>query len=540
MKLSDLSSSQLYIIQGNYSTDTVSDLPKIVSWINWKDKTLLKDQVIIGKTFQNLVSNLELHKIIDPSVVYTLDNISKTVTLTQTYMQELPEALKSFRKFDGFYDFLHLYSERAKLEQELSWAYYLEAQSKTNVGMKRIQRLDDEIIELRKRKRITEPQYEFLEKNENQYKESHKSLNNEIKRVNKTYISKTTQINKLKRQIDVEKPKSDLYLEKIEELTAKLPATKLSDDKDYMRISTKLKTANDAINLYNQEIFLISEDVNYDKNHLKDLKNKLRELKQTHSKTGSNFTEIQNSYMEIVTRLKNTEAEKEELIKSQTKTNTAKDMGVPPSNIRFSSIIEEELKSNTIQISQYINVSETNTNEYIAQLLHSLTLTKSTLSHLTFKIDLLSENSLRQFQIFLESIQTSLNSVLHQIGLKISFGKLPLIEKMGNSIPQYGVQFELRKNQKSINFENLPAEEKLYVMCSFEYVLNSLSGIQTHVFADIDFKIKRTKSLFEKTIRLIKKGILQKNTQDKIVILISKPILEETIQKDMVITTLNS
>ena len=173
-------------------------------------------------------------------------------------------------------------------------------------------------------------------------------------------------------------------------------------------------------------------------------------------------------------------------------------MGVPPTNIRFSSIIKEELKSNEIQLSKYISISETTPEAYISQFISSRGLNKKKRDILTTSADELSETSLRHFQNAIESIENSLNSVLKHIGIKISFNKLPLIEQSENSIPLYGIQFQLLKNKKSIKFEKLPPEEKFYIMCSFEYSLNKNAGIQTHVFVDSDFKIKTDKKFNRK------------------------------------------
>ena len=73
-----------------------------------------------------------------------------------------PHALDSFREVEEFFEFIKLYNEQTKLNQELQWAHYLESQSKSNVGIKRIQRLDNEIAALKKKKQLIEPQYEFL------------------------------------------------------------------------------------------------------------------------------------------------------------------------------------------------------------------------------------------------------------------------------------------------------------------------------------------------------------------------------------------
>jgi hypothetical protein len=64
-----------------------------------------------------------------------------------------------------------------------------------------------------------------------------------------------------------------------------------------------------------------------------------------------------------------------------------------------------------------------------------------------------------------------------------------------------------------------------------------LANIHLHVFVDTDYKIKRTKSLMEKTVLLINSNI---NLQDdNIVILLSKPILEDKVENNIVITTIN-
>jgi DNA repair exonuclease SbcCD ATPase subunit len=538
VKISSLPPAQLYIIQGNYSVDSIPDLPQRILWINWKDKKILQDQVISGKTLQNLLKSLKTHKIIDPSIANTLISISNTINQTKTLIRDLPVALDKFRSHESFYEFVNLHIERIRLEQELQWASFLEARSKTNVGMKRIQRLNEEINELEKKKRLVEPQYEFLKHSEEVYIDSLKFLNSEVKRINKTYISKTSQINKLKRKIDSEKPKSDLYEEKLEELALKIPASQISDNKDYIRISNKLNSAETAIKACNQEIFTISEDITEFKTQLKDLKKKLRELKQTHNNRDTNFIEIQTSFTEVTASINEKESEKENLVKNQTMDNPAQDMGDPPANIRFSSIIMEELRSNTIQISKYVTELETTPSEYIAQNIDSLELSKSILSNLTKKIDLFSEDSLVHFQNIMFTLENSLNLVFHSIGMQLTFRKLPLVQQSGELVPLFGIQFELRKNNKSIKFEKLPVEEKLYVMWSFEYALNEISGLNTHIFADTDYKIKRTKSLLEKTIRLMKNGFLSKKTKQKFVILLSKSILEDTTQKDVVITTI--
>ncbi|MHA1110551.1 MAG: hypothetical protein ACTSRE_05580 [Promethearchaeota archaeon] len=539
MKLSDLPSSQLYIIQGNAAADIV-DLPDSVHWFNWKDKNFLSNQLIVEKSMQKFVNIMEKQGIFDSSIVKSLNILAKTVELTQVYLNNLPDALKSFREVEEFIDFINLYNEQTKLKQELHWANYLESQSKTNVGLKRIQRLDSEIAALQKKKQIFEPQYEFLKESDTQIKQTLKSLNNEAKRVNKIYISKTSQINKLKRKIDVEKPKSDLYAEKLEELAVQISKSKLSDNEDYQRISKKSEKTKRAISQYEEEIAFISEDITQDKTHIKETKKKLRELKQNNAQTSSNFLEIQKSYMEITSQLKKSTEEKANLVKSQTKDNASTDLGVPPTNIRFSSIIEDELNSNTIQLSRYISKSETTPEAYISQYFKSRGLSKKKFNALVTHAENLPETSLRQFQTVLESIEDSLNSVLNHVGLKITFTKLPLIEQLENSLPQYGIQFQIHKNKKPIKFEKLPPEEKFYVMCSFEYTLNNIAGIRTHVFVDLDFKIKRTKSLIEKTIRLIKSGLMLKEPNQRIVIFLSKLILEETTQKDMIITTLTS
>jgi len=539
MKLSDLPSSQLYIIQGKAAADIV-DLPDSVHWFNWKDKKILSNQLIVEKSMQNFVDIMEKQGIFDSSIVKSLNIIAKTVKLTQVFLNDLPDALNSFREVEEFIDFINLYNEQTKLKQELHWANYLEAQSKTNVGLKRIQRLDSEIATLQKKKQIIEPQYEFLKENDAQIKQTLKSLNNEAKRVNKTYISKTSQINKLKRKIDVEKPKSDLYAEKLDELAVQISKSKLVDNEDYQRISKKFEKANTAISQYEEEITFISEDITQDKTHIKETKKKLRELKQNNAQTSSNFLEIQKSFLEITSQLNKSTEEKANIIKSQTRDNASIDLGIPPTNIRFSSIIEDELKSNTIQLSRYISKTETTPEAYISQYFKSWDLSKKKLNSLFTHAENLPETSLRQFQSALESIEDSINSILKHVGLIITFNKLPIIEQLENSPPQYGIQFQLHKNKKPFKFEKLRPEEKFYVMCSFEYTLNRYAGIRTHVFVDLDFKIKRTKSLIENTIRLIKSGFMLDDPNEKIVIFLSKPILEETTQKDMIITTLTS
>ena len=149
--------------------------------------------------------------------------------------------------YSDYFDYLRLYNERKDLLNELQWAQQLESRSKTTVGLKRIQRIREEIAELTKKKRIIEPQYSFQKNNEVEYKNTLKELQDENRRVNKIYITQTSQINKLKRQIDTQTPKSDMYEEKLEELMEKPSSA------DYKRISSKLNTVNTVIKKCKQE-----------------------------------------------------------------------------------------------------------------------------------------------------------------------------------------------------------------------------------------------------------------------------------------------
>ncbi|TFG20653.1 MAG: hypothetical protein EU530_02465 [Promethearchaeota archaeon] len=532
-------SAPLYIIQGSSEKD-ITDLPRSIEWIDWKDKNLLDSQLIIGKTMQNFVTNMENHGIFNASIVKSLNTIAETIAITEDYLKDLPIALNQFRELEEFFEFLNLFNEHTTLKQELQWAHYLESLSKSNVGIKRIQRLDNEITALEKKKQIIEPQFEFLKDTETSFKKTLNVLDNKIKLLNKTYISKTTLINKLKRQIDAEKPKSDLYTEKLEELASQIPESKLSDSEDYKRIFAKLESVNKSISQYKKDVAGISEDIIHDKTKIKNLKLKLKEIKQLYAQTSPKFIEIQKSYLEISSQLKKYRDERKNLIKSQTKENAPIGLGVSPPNVRFSSIIEAELKSNEIQLSKYISTSESTPEAYKSQFLKSWNLSKKKLDIVTSQAELLSEASLHQLQMIIESIQSSLNSAFKQIGLKILFNKLPLVEQSEKSIPQYGIQFHLLKSKKSIMFEKLLPEEKFFIMCSFEYVLNKSAGIKTHVFLDSDFKIKRTKNLIEKTSIFLKNGLLAKEPEHRIVVILSKPILEETTQKDIIITTLTS
>ncbi len=532
-------SAPLYIIQGSSAKD-ISDLPHSIQWIDWKDKNLLNNQLIIGKTMRNFVTTMENQGIFDSSIVKSLNTVAEMIAITEVYLKDLPIVLSKFREIEEFFEFLNLFNEQTTLKQELQWAHYLESQSKSNVGIKRIQRLDDEINALEKKKQIIEPQFEFLKDAETSFKQTLHVLENEIKLLNKTYISNTTQINKLKRQIDAEKPKSDLYTEKLEELASQIPESILSNNEDYKRIFAKLESVNNSISQYKEEVAGISEEIIHDKDKIKKLKIKLKELTQLNAQTRPKFIEIQKSFVEISSQLKKTRDERENLIKSQTKKDAPTALGVPPANVRFSSIIEAELKSNEIRLSKYISASESTPEAYKSQFLSSWNLSKKKRDIVTTPAELLSEAPLHQLQMILESIQISLNSVFKQIGLNISFNKLPLVEQSEKSIPQYGFQFQLIKSKKSITFEKLLPEEKFFIMCSFEYVLNKKAGIKTHIFVDSDFKIKRTKNLIEKTILFLKNGILTKEPEHRIVVILSKPILEETAQKDIIITTLTS
>ena len=59
-----------------------------------------------------------------------------------------------------------------------------------------------------------------------------------------------------------------------------------------------------------------------DKAQIKDLKKKLKKLKQQNAQTGPKFIEIQKSYLEINSQLKKSNEEKADLIKSQSTENS--------------------------------------------------------------------------------------------------------------------------------------------------------------------------------------------------------------------------
>ena len=92
MKLSDLPTSPLYIIQGD-SVENLTDLPHSIKWIDWKDKNLLTNQLIVGKTMRSLVKNLQDQRIFDSSIIKSLDTIEKTITLTQAFLNDLPTCI---------------------------------------------------------------------------------------------------------------------------------------------------------------------------------------------------------------------------------------------------------------------------------------------------------------------------------------------------------------------------------------------------------------------------------------------------------------
>jgi hypothetical protein len=538
LKIVDLPPSNLYILQGEDLENTLSDLPESVRWVNWKDKILYSEQKLIEKNFQGFLSKLETKKILNPSQVNNLRSMSNILALTERFSRELPNVINSYRIYEDFFSFLKLYSEQIELTQELKWARYFETQSKTSVSLKRLEKLNDEISQLEKRKRTIEPQYIFLKEQQDQYKKSLKSLNDKVKEINKLFITKTRQINKLKRQIDAEKPKNDLYTEKIAEITSTVNSLDLPKDENYIRISRKLQNVNEKIARYKQEILTISEISSQLKSELKDLKNKLRQLKENHSQASNTYTAIETEYLEILNTLNQKEREKSDLIKYQSMENTSQNMGEPPSNIRFSSIIEDDLRSNSIKLSKYISNQDISWQEYIDQFFDSWSIPKSIFQDPEPTIQSHPEEIIPYFQKIVKNIENEMRSVLKPLNLKITFLNLPLVSQDHSIVPELGIQYMIFKNKKTISLEKLATEERLYFKVAFNYSINKICGITSHIFRDTDFKIKRTKKLFENVIQLIKKGILSKNPGHTILFLISKPILENTKQKDMVITTI--
>jgi predicted nuclease with TOPRIM domain len=538
LKIAELPPSKIYILQGERLRENVPDLPESIQWIDWKDKKLYSQQQLIEKNLQRFLSKLESKKIINQTQLDMLQAISNILATTEQLFQKLPDILNFYKVYEEFFSFLKLFSERTELVQELKWAQYFEKKSKTSVGLKRLEKLNDEISLLEKKKQTIEPQYFFLKEQHDQYKNSITSLNIRAKEINKSIIIKTRKINKLKRQIDAEKPKSELYTEKITEIISTVDSSELKNDENYNRISKKLQNVNQKISQFTQEILKITEGSSQLKAELKDLKKKIKQLKENYTQTGSKFSDIETTYFELLKQLENKEKEKADLIHYQSMENTSQNMGEPPANIRFSSIIKEDLSANSTKLSKYLPNPDTSGQRYIDHFFESWSLPKSFLKASNLSIQSVTEENLQYFQKILKTIESEMRSLLKPLALRISFQKLPLITQDHQTIPKLGIQFEILKNKKKILLEKLSPEERLYVMFTFNYSINKICGITSHLFRDRDYKIKRTKKLFEQLIRLIKKGILSKNPEHTIFLLLSKPLLENTTQKEMVITTI--
>jgi len=540
MKLTDLPPSRIYVIQRNNSTELLADNFPSINWINWRDNNILHNQVIEGNSMKDLIKKLDDHHTITTSLLEDYPVLSNILSITKMYLEEIPDILNNFRQFDSLFEFIQLQFERSKLKHELKWAKLLESQSKTNMNLRRIEVLNGEIAQLQKKMQIIEPHYILLKNNQDIYQKTNQNLKDEIKAINKAYITKTSQINKTKRQIDSEKPKSDSYSDKLEELVSKLPKSSLSENKDYARLTNKLKTIETTLLHFKQDIDRISIEILKDKAQIKNLKDNLAKLNDIQASSSSKFNEIQKNYLDLKGQIQKKQTELDELLKIQTKSSSLEIEGDPPNYIRFSSIVQEELNSNTIKISRFAQNPDSSLNEFIIQFGKNLQISKSTDPKLIQEPASIKETNLLKLQNVLKEIENSLNPILQQINLLISIGKIPLTDSNEETVPRLGIAFEMYKQNKSIHFEKLPPEEKLYAMWSVEYLLNKLAGIDTHIFIDTDYPVKRTKILFEKIIRLIKTGFLIKENSTRVVIFLSKPILEDSIQKDMIITTINS
>ncbi|MBN2155057.1 MAG: hypothetical protein JW776_03345 [Candidatus Lokiarchaeota archaeon] len=528
----------IWIIQGENSKKIISQFPSSVNWINWTDKKIVKNHEIYGKNFLSLIKNLTEHQILNNPLHYEMNHIFEGIHQTQSIIQKLPLFLEHLRNYDLFFEFIRIYNRRIDLEQELRWAKVLESKSKASVEMKRISKLNEEITDLEKSKARIEPRYEFLKKILEEHQTTLNMLKEEIQKITSIYITKTRKINKLKRFIDNEKTKSDIYRDKIEELTTKFSVEEQEDNQDYKRLLNKQKTVDSNIEKKNKIIQDLSREIQASKSLLKQKKDDLTKIKRKYENSYSKYTEVNQSYTDIIKNLKEKKKERDIITHHQTEEISPSNGKIAPSNIRFSSLIENDLKENSIQLMKFINLEETTPKKYYDQVLEDLKYPTSHVKDLTIPIIPISENILKEIHNLWIAIEKSLNSLLAFIKVQIILSQFPIYFDAKEINPNYGISFDILKNDKPIVLDKLPTEEKLYFMWSFEFVLNELAGMKVHLYSDENYQFKRSKKLLERIIQLVQKGIVTQHKSIKIVILLSKPVLEAKNQKDIVITTI--
>ena len=255
--------------------------------------------------------------------------------------------------------------------------------------------------------------------------------------------------------------------------------------------------------------------------------------------TGRNFPEIEKNYSEIVRSLETKKAEKSVLIETQVEENSSRNLGFRPQNVRYSSIIENDLSVNLNQISRFLDISKLPAEDFISQFVETLKIPKSVLIDLITKITEFTQTPCDEYAKVIETIENAINDALDILNIQIYLSKYPIFQRENQVNPELGISFILHHQQKLITYSKLSTEEKVFLMWAFDFVLNKLSGFDIHIFHDINYKFKRTKDLLQKTIQLFQDGILKSQPNMKFVILLSKPILEDSTQKDLIITTIN-
>jgi predicted nucleic acid-binding Zn-ribbon protein len=522
-------SAQLIVLQGKYSSST--DFREPVNWINWKDKNLVQNQYISGKILDKLLKLLLKYKIISTNV-YNIHQIFKDgITQTNTLLNNISSFISFLNSHLEYMEISVLLTERIDLESELYWANILESETKSSTEKKRINRLNSEIENLQKKLKTFEPHYKFLTNKLEDLNSTLKKTQQEIKQRNKRYIAKTREINKLKREIDTEKPKKDIYLDKTQELEE----SGKSDTEDYKRISSKIQKINTKVDKIQNRINLITKELLEEKSEIKKLKQQLVQQTPPFRNIEKKFNDAQQEYASIIQKLDKNTNERDNLVRDELQELPKRSNSPPPEHVRFSTIIKDELSENTKKLSQFLTLSELSSSTILKERHEEYTKKIQSLPPLKDGIKITTED-LKTIQKMIEEFERILNDLLAEIQVTISIQNFPLLTG-DDEIPLYGYNFTFYKDEKPVKFEKLTNTEKIYTMWCCEYVLDVEAGITTHVYQGKNYTFKKTQKTIHSLLGLIEKLISKTNLETKFIITLKKPLLNEEKRGKILIKT---
>lgn len=538
-----ITKDKIFLFQGKYDKKEILEIKKKIKVLNVKKSKIESGILIFGIGLKRILSEIKVRKKIYPEVANKLEMISNYFKLTNflCHYKENFETLNS--QFNLLLELISFSTHQKNLKTELKWADFNENIAKTPQKLERLRLLEKKNNNLREQKNKVNLDRLLKKKRlENLIKEERK-LKQDSSNLNKKFMRISSEINKISREFDRKSKRNEVYNEKIKDLNKIIPKKSvLIDNPDWKRISEKNRIVLDELTVLKEDKAKKLHESKKVKEQIIGKRQKLKEFSKSVINLSFEHDKIENIYLNLEEEMKSYQDQLNNLYdkgyNGEKKVSITKPNEQRPEIIRYSNIIKSDIEQVNVSIKRILSslkMDEMKFNDVDLKKLFQTFTNKIKADFVNkglgqIKLGDLTE-IINEFKIFIQNIETNINSFIYPQQIKINLFKLPFIPYIAynendKNMEDFGLYFSIYDfKQKKVIFDKLSSYKKSLLIIGFDLALSYLFNKKEYLFFDNDFDLKLTsktnlKKLIENTVKIAKKG--QKFSETKFLFFISK------------------